>query len=132
MQQTLVILVVGLAPNLVGEHTPNLTKLAARGGMRAVVPPVPAVTCTSQSTLLTGAPPSVHGAVANGWYFRDSAEVLLWRQANHLMPIGARRRARNTRRMAVKCQITMPTQANCATNSMPNWACFRCLSFGGR
>ena len=85
MQQTLVILVVGLAPNLVGEHTPNLTKLAARGGMRAVVPPVPAVTCTSQSTLLTGAPPSVHGAVANGWYFRDSAEVLLWRQANHLI-----------------------------------------------
>lgn len=85
MRQTLVILVVGLAPRLVGPHTPNLDKLAARGAMRPLVPPIPAVTCTSQSTLLTGATPSVHGAVANGWYFRDLAEVLLWRQPNQLI-----------------------------------------------
>ena len=85
MHQTLVILVVGLAPNLVGEHTPNLTKLAARGALRPLVPPIPAVTCTSQSTLLTGLPPSGHGAVANGWYFRDMAEVMLWRQPNQLI-----------------------------------------------
>ena len=37
----------------------------------------PAVTCTVQSTLLTGLPPSGHGCVANGWYFRDLAEVWL-------------------------------------------------------
>ena len=29
--------------------------------------------------------PSGHGAVANGWYFRDLAEVKLWRQSNHLI-----------------------------------------------
>ncbi len=85
MQKTLVILVVGLAPHLVGAHTPHLAKLAARGGQRALNTVTPAVTCTAQSTLLTGLPPSGHGAVANGWYFRDLAEVLLWRQPNQLV-----------------------------------------------
>lgn len=85
MQRTLVILVVGLSPSLVGKHTPNLAKLAARGGMRPLDTITPAVTCTVQSTLVTGLPPSGHGAVANGWYFRDLAEVLLWRQPNQLV-----------------------------------------------
>jgi len=85
MRETLVILAVGLAPRLVGTHTPNLARLAARGGQRSLVSVTPAVTCTVQSTLLTGLPPSGHGAVANGWYFRDLAEVLLWRQPNGLV-----------------------------------------------
>lgn len=85
MKQTLVILVVGLAPHLVGTHTPHLQKLAKRGGMRPLNTATPAVTCTVQSTLLTGLPPSGHGAVANGWYFRDLSEVLLWRQPNQLV-----------------------------------------------
>ena len=85
MQRTLVILVVGLTPSLVGEHTPNLARLASRGGMRPLETVVPAVTCTVQSTLVTGLMPSGHGAVANGWYFRDLAEVLLWRQPNRLV-----------------------------------------------
>ena len=43
------------------------------------------MTCTVQSTLVTGLPPSGHGAVANGWYFRDLSEILLWRQPNQLV-----------------------------------------------
>lgn len=85
MQKTLVILVVGLAPHLVGAHTPNLARLAQRGGLRPLNTVTPAVTCTAQSTLLTGLPPSGHGAVANGWYFRDLSEILLWRQPNQLV-----------------------------------------------
>jgi predicted AlkP superfamily pyrophosphatase or phosphodiesterase len=85
MHSTLVILVVGLTPSLVGEHTPNLRRLAAQGGMRPLATVTPAVTCTVQSTLLTGLMPSGHGAVANGWYFRDLAEVWLWRQSNRLI-----------------------------------------------
>jgi predicted AlkP superfamily pyrophosphatase or phosphodiesterase len=85
MIQTLVILVVGLAPNLVGPHTPNLARLAAKGAMRPLRTVTPAVTCTVQSTLLTGLAPSGHGVVANGWYFRDLAEVWLWRQSNRLV-----------------------------------------------
>ena len=85
MQRTLVILVVGLSPALVGGHTPNLAKLAARGAMQPLNTVTPAVTCTVQSTLVTGLPPSGHGAVANGWLFRDLKEVLLWRQPNNLV-----------------------------------------------
>ncbi len=85
MQKTLVILVVGLSPALVGEHTPHLLKLSRRGGLRPLTAVTPAVTCTAQSTLLTGEMPSEHGIVANGWYFRDLSEVWLWRQSNRLV-----------------------------------------------
>jgi predicted AlkP superfamily pyrophosphatase or phosphodiesterase len=85
MQSTLVILAVGLTPALVGEHTPNLQRLVKRGGMRALHTVTPAVTCSAQSTLLTGLMPSEHGIVANGWYFRDLSEVWLWRQSNKLV-----------------------------------------------
>ena len=85
MHRTLVILVVGLTPDLVGSHTPHLAALAKRGGLRPLNTVTPAVTCSAQSTLLTGLTPSGHGAVANGWYFRDLREVLLWRQPNNLV-----------------------------------------------
>jgi len=85
MHPALVILAVGLSPALVGEHTPNLRRLAARGGLRPLRSVTPAVTCTAQSTLLTGLLPSRHGIVANGWYFRDLSEIWLWRQSNRLV-----------------------------------------------
>jgi predicted AlkP superfamily pyrophosphatase or phosphodiesterase len=85
MHPALVILAVGLSPALVGEHTPNLRRLAARGGLRPLRTVTPAVTCTVQSTLLTGCLPSRHGIVANGWYFRDLSEIWLWRQSNRLV-----------------------------------------------
>jgi predicted AlkP superfamily pyrophosphatase or phosphodiesterase len=85
MQPTLVILVVGLSPSLLGPHTPHLNKLAAQGGARPLTSVTPAVTCAAQSTLVTGLMPGEHGAVANGWYFRDLAEVMLWRQPNQLV-----------------------------------------------
>ena len=85
MHRTLVLDVVGLTPSLLGTNTPNLSRLAARGGSRPLRSVTPAVTATVQSTFLTGLPPSGHGAVANGWYFRDLAEVLFWRQSNHLV-----------------------------------------------
>jgi predicted AlkP superfamily pyrophosphatase or phosphodiesterase len=85
MHPALVILAVGLAPALIGEFTPNLQRLAARGGMRPLRSVTPAVTCSVQSTLATGLPPSGHGIVANGWYFRDLSEIWLWRQSNRLV-----------------------------------------------
>ena len=85
MHPTLVILAVGLSPALVGEHTPNLRRLATRGGLRPLRTVTPAVTCTVQSTLVTGLAPSGHGIVANGWYFRDLSEIWLWRQSNRLV-----------------------------------------------
>ena len=85
MRETLVLLVVGLTPRLIGRDTPNLAALAARGALRPLTTVLPAVTCTVQSTLLTGSPPRDHGIVANGWYFRDLAEVALWKQSNRLV-----------------------------------------------
>ena len=85
MQKALVVLVVGLSPDLVGPHTPNICRLVQRGGIRALNTTTPAVTCTAQSTLVTGLTPAEHGAVGNGWYFRDLSEVWFWRQSNHLI-----------------------------------------------
>jgi predicted AlkP superfamily pyrophosphatase or phosphodiesterase len=85
MHPALVILAVGLSPALIGEFTPNLRRLAARGGLRPLRTVTPAVTCTVQSTLATGLAPSGHGIVANGWYFRDLSEIWLWRQSNRLV-----------------------------------------------
>lgn len=85
MKQVLVILVVGLSPDLVGEFTPNLRNLATRGGLRPLATVTPAVTCTAQSTLLTGVLPEHHGIVGNGWYNRSQAEVMFWKQSNHLV-----------------------------------------------
>jgi predicted AlkP superfamily pyrophosphatase or phosphodiesterase len=80
----LVLDVVGLTPAIL-EHMPRLTALADAGFRAELGTVVPAVTCTVQSTLLTGALPREHGIVGNGWYFRDLGEVLLWRQHNALV-----------------------------------------------
>jgi predicted AlkP superfamily pyrophosphatase or phosphodiesterase len=85
MKPTVVLNVVGLTPELLGPATPNLSRLAERGGQRPLSTVLPAVTCSVQSTMATGLPPSLHGAVANGWYFRDTAEVRFWLQSNHLV-----------------------------------------------
>jgi predicted AlkP superfamily pyrophosphatase or phosphodiesterase len=85
MRRTFVMLVVGLTPRLIGANTPRLAALAEAGTMRPLRTVLPAVTCSVQSSLATGLLPRDHGAVANGWYFRDQAEVLLWRQSNRLV-----------------------------------------------
>ncbi|MEO5954294.1 MAG: nucleotide pyrophosphatase/phosphodiesterase family protein [Nitrospiraceae bacterium] len=85
MHRTLVLNVVGLTPDLLGEDTPHLAALAKRGGVRPLSTITPAVTCSVQSTFLTGLLPRDHGIVGNGWYFRDLAEVFLWRQSNRLV-----------------------------------------------
>ena len=84
MNRTLVLDVVGMTPALLA-HAPNLTRPAGHGAMRPLVTVTPALTTTVQSTFVTGGLPREHGIVANGWYFRDLAEVWLWRQSNRLV-----------------------------------------------
>ncbi len=84
MRQTLVLDVVGLTPGLL-PHAPCLAALAKRGAVRPLGTITPAVTCSVQSTLLTGLPPDQHGVVANGWYFRDLTQVSFWQQSDHLV-----------------------------------------------
>ncbi|MGW0927764.1 alkaline phosphatase family protein [Streptomyces sp. NPDC002644] len=80
----LVLDVVGLTPRLL-DHMPHLRSLAAEGSSAPLGTVLPAVTCAAQSTFLTGALPSEHGIVGNGWYFRELGDVLLWRQHNGLV-----------------------------------------------
>ncbi|WP_369181393.1 nucleotide pyrophosphatase/phosphodiesterase family protein [Streptomyces mutabilis] len=80
----LVLDVVGLTPKLLA-HMPHLAALGERGSSAPLDTVLPAVTCSVQSTFLTGTHPSEHGIVGNGWYFRDLGEVLLWRQSHRLI-----------------------------------------------
>jgi predicted AlkP superfamily pyrophosphatase or phosphodiesterase len=85
MNRTVVLNVVGLTPSLIGESTPNLRAFAERGTLRPLTTVLPAVTATVHATFTTGLVPGDHGAVANGWYFKDLSEVWLWRQSNRLV-----------------------------------------------
>jgi predicted AlkP superfamily pyrophosphatase or phosphodiesterase len=81
----MVLNVVGLTLDHLGPDTPNLSALAEKGAAVPLRTVTPAVTCAVQSTFTTGTLPSQHGCVANGWYFRDLAQVWLWRQSNRLV-----------------------------------------------
>ncbi len=81
MSSVCIINVVGLTPALL-EHAPRISELGIGQGWTS---PYPAVTCTSQATMLTGLAPREHGIVGNGWYFRDTGEIRFWQQSNRLM-----------------------------------------------
>jgi predicted AlkP superfamily pyrophosphatase or phosphodiesterase len=85
MTPTLVVDVVGLSQDLIGPDTPHLAELVSRGSLRPLATVTPAVTCSAQATFLTGRLPREHGIVGNGWYFRELAEVMFWRQSNRLI-----------------------------------------------
>ena len=77
--------IVGLTGAMLGPETPHLTALLRGGSSAPVRSPFPAVTCTAQATYMTGRPPREHGIVGNGWYFRDLAQVMFWRQPDQLV-----------------------------------------------
>jgi predicted AlkP superfamily pyrophosphatase or phosphodiesterase len=83
-RRLVVLDVVGLTPRLLA-HMPRLSALGRDGFQATLGTVLPAVTCSAQSTFLTGLPPAEHGIVGNGWFFRDLGEVLLWRQHNGLV-----------------------------------------------
>ena len=81
MKRVCVMNVVGLTPELLA-HAPAASSVGAVNPWTA---PFPAVTSTVQATLLTGKLPREHGIVGNGWYYRDTAEIRFWQQANSLI-----------------------------------------------
>lgn len=85
MKKTVVVDIVGLSSNLIGELTPFIKQYASSRNMATIDPVLPAVTTTAQSTYLTGKWPSEHGIVGNGWYDREDCEVKFWKQSNKLV-----------------------------------------------
>lgn len=84
MTRVLLLDVVGLTERAL-LHMPRLRALGAGGVQTRLDTVLPAVTCSVQSTMLTGLAPAQHGIVGNGWYHRDIGEVNLWRQHNALV-----------------------------------------------
>lgn len=85
LHPTVVINVAGLNRSLLGEHSPHLNRLAERCHLRRLKPVLPAVTCSVQSSMLTGLSPREHGIVGNGFYDRELSEVHFWKQSNQLV-----------------------------------------------
>ncbi|MHA4893285.1 alkaline phosphatase family protein [Pedobacter sp. PWIIR3] len=85
MKKTVVIDVVGLSANLIGEHTPFLANYVKQKSLNRITPMLPAVTTAVQSTYLTGKTPAEHGIVGNGWYDKIDAEIKFWKQSNKLV-----------------------------------------------
>src|SRR5690349_6434825 len=85
MNKTVVIDIVGLSSNLIGEHTTFLKAYVSKKSLSLIEPVLPAVTTSVQSTYLTGKFPSEHGIVGNGWYDRMDCEVKFWKQSNKLV-----------------------------------------------
>ncbi len=84
--RTAVLNLVGLCGRHLGKHTPNLVAFAEKHkGYQVIEPVLPALTCSAQSTYLTGKLPKSHGIVANGWYDRELNEHHFWKQSNRLV-----------------------------------------------
>jgi predicted AlkP superfamily pyrophosphatase or phosphodiesterase len=64
------------------ERMPRLKGLVAGGDSAELAPSFPAVTCAVQANMTTGSPPSEHGVIANGFYWRESREVEMWTSPN--------------------------------------------------
>jgi predicted AlkP superfamily pyrophosphatase or phosphodiesterase len=79
-----VIDIVGLTPALL-EDMPRVAAVGNDGFRAELGTILPAVTCSVQSTFLTGTLPRDHGIVGNGWLFRELSEIWLWRQSNRLV-----------------------------------------------
>ncbi|KZB86939.1 alkaline phosphatase family protein [Amycolatopsis regifaucium] len=84
MKPLVVVDVVGLTPKALRDM-PKLSAVARDGWQAELGTVLPAVTCSAQSTFLTGLMPAQHGIVGNGWYFRELGEIFLWRQHNRLV-----------------------------------------------
>lgn len=84
-KKIVVLDVVGLTLSLVGENTPNINRYINENFFSPLTGVFPAVTTTAQSSMLTGYNADRHGIVGNGWYERDHAEIMFWKQANTLV-----------------------------------------------
>lgn len=88
MTPLLVLNVVGLTRALLAKfpgRARSIEGLAKDGASATLGTVLPAVTTSAQATFLTGLMPRDHGIVANGWYFRELAEVHFWKQSNYLV-----------------------------------------------
>ena len=86
MKRVALLNIVGLSADLIGTHTPKISRFSDRkGGVTRLAVPFPAVTTTVQTSMLTGVSVSEHGIVGNGWYDRTEGEVKFWKQSQRFV-----------------------------------------------
>jgi len=86
VKRIIVIDIVGLESKHISEQTtPNIFKISQTGETRELQTVFPAVTCTVQSSLLSGSYPEVHGIISNGLYDRQHYSVSFWGQSSNLV-----------------------------------------------
>jgi len=83
VRKAVVLSVAGLSWSL--SRNAAASAIGSLGGGRPMMPSFPAVTCTVQATLTTGAEPSRHGIIANGLFDREYRKVSFWEQSNDLV-----------------------------------------------
>lgn len=65
---------------------PNISGLVQQEGEFGYLKPVfPSVTCTVQSSILTGKYPNEHGIISNGMFDRVNLQTLFWEQSTNLV-----------------------------------------------
>eukprot|EP00040_Diaphanoeca_grandis_P017771 m.93120 g.93120 ORF g.93120 m.93120 type:complete len:487 (+) comp26607_c0_seq1:267-1727(+) len=87
-QKTVVIDVVALTKELITtRHTPFIHSFAAasEAGITTIEPAFPALTCTAQTTYLTGKGAGDHGIAGNGWFDKTHCEIRNWHQSSKLV-----------------------------------------------
>ena len=128
MAEVLVLDVVSLTRDMLAQDAPFIAQLARDGFVADLEPALPAVTTTAQASMLTGRPPRDHGIVGNGWFFRDLAEVLLWRQSNRLVTAPkvwevARERGRDLTVAKLFWWYNMYSTATWSVTPRPHYTC---------
>jgi predicted AlkP superfamily pyrophosphatase or phosphodiesterase len=82
----IIIDIVGLEKRHISEDlTPNICKISRGGETRNLETVFPAVTCTVQSSLLSGTYPEVHGIISNGLFDKQNYAVSFWEQSSNLV-----------------------------------------------
>jgi predicted AlkP superfamily pyrophosphatase or phosphodiesterase len=82
----IIIDIVGLEKRHISETlTPNIFKISQGGETRNLETVFPAVTCTVQSSLLSGTYPEVHGIISNGLFDKQNYAVSFWEQSSNLV-----------------------------------------------
>ena len=79
-----VIDVVALSLQMM-EHMPRFSAWAGERSVSSFPPAFPALTCSAQSTYVTGLSPREHAIPGNGWYNRNMCEIQFWKQYNKLV-----------------------------------------------
>ena len=84
VQKVAVLNIVALSSSLL-EYAPTISEYASQHTAKIINQDFPAVTTTSQSSMLTGEKPSTHGVVGNGWFNHQANEIQFWKQSNALV-----------------------------------------------